>query len=835
MSISADVRYTLRALRRAPLPAAVSVLTIALGIGATTAIFSVVNAVLLRPLPYADPVRVVRIVENVPAEESPTGVARQRTAMNQEEFDWWRTRSQTLDLAMMAPASRTLRTAEGTVLLAGAAVTPSLFRVRGVQPLLGRGFFPEEERADADVAVVSEATWRRHFGADAGVLGRTIALDGRPHVIVGVMPPEFGDEEFWVPLFIAPPQPNRVAFSPVVARLRDGASLEAAAAEANLLGAQFRGSAPEAGAPPRFDVVRELDATVAPVVPALRVLVVAVVVVLLIACTNIANVLLARGTQRQSEIEIRRSLGATRGRVARLVLTESFVLAGLGGVAGLALAFWGVKLLETLATVSLSGRFGATAAILPRVDEIAIDPTVLAFAAGVTLLTGLLFGALPALRLSRFGEMPRSSAARRPAAPANTRSRTALATVQIAFAATLLVGAGLLLGSFMKLTAVDVGFDGRSVLSFDLVIPGDYSAERKLESVEALVRRLESDSRVSSAGFIDLPPLQPNLIFVMSSFVPEGYVAQEVIEEQAALPPGERIQSRYASAGYLRALGARLVSGRWFEQADAARSEMVALVTRPFAQHYFGDRDPVGTTMQTRWGTLTIVGVVDSLRFGGPQVEPDRIVFLEPRQVLAAERSLETPLGSLDQMFLTVQSGRVAFAVRTAGDPLAIVPDLRAMVGEIDSALAIDAAMPFEQILSGLVARSRFYAVVLAVFGAVAAFIAAIGVYGVLAYVVGLRTNEIGIRMALGAERGAVLGSIMRQGAWMVALGIGAGLAGAAWLGRYLEGMLFGVGRLDPVVYAAAAVAFAAVALLAAYVPARRATRIDPLTALRYE
>ena len=703
-----DVRYALRTLARTPVQTVVIVLTLALGIGATTAIFSVVNAVLLQPLPYAEPDRLVRIVENVPAEETFGGDARRRSSMSQDEFDWWRSRSQTLShMAVTASESRTFDTSEGTVLLGGARVSPALFPMRGVQPLLGRGLLPDDERPDAGVVVIGESTWRRYFAADPNVLGQTIVLDGRAHTIVGVMPPEFGNEAFWTPFFVPPAEPGRTMFVNVTARLADGVSLQAASMEVEVLGRQLRGLPAEPGSRPRFEIVRELDERTAPVVPALRVLVAGVAAVLLIVCTNVANLLLVRGTRRQQEIAIRRSLGATRGRIARQVLTESFVLAAFGGLGGVALAYGCIELLRALAVVPLSDRFAVNPTILPRIEEVAIDPVVLTFVAGLSVVTGAVFGVLPALRLSGFGETRHTGGTRPLTAAGNMRVGHVLATVQLGFAMTLLIGAGLLLHSFLKLAAVDAGFEARGVLSFNLVIPGDYRAQRKLAVAEEVLGRLRTHPQVASAGFTDMAPLQPSISFVLSSFIPTDFTEEQIRAENSLLM-GERPQSRYVSSGYLQAIRARLVSGRWFEERERALPGIAALVSRPYARRYFPGTDPVGSTIESRFGTLTIVGVVDDIHLGDLDAGPGRVVFLEAGEILAADPALQSGApSSMDRLFLTLGTGRTAFAVRTAGDPLAVVPDLLSIVRDVDPALAVDAAMPMESRCSPVSRRGR--------------------------------------------------------------------------------------------------------------------------------
>jgi predicted permease len=832
--IVSDVRYALRTFVRTPALTAITVLTLALGLGATAAIFSVVNAVLLRPLPYPDADRLVQIVEHVPAAEGFGGVAQRRTAMNTSELDWWRQNAQTLShVAVMQRDGRTLATEDGAVQLYGERVTPALFFMRGVQPLLGRGLLPDDERPDTDAVVLAEATWRTYFNAAPDIVGRSIELDGRAHTVVGVMPPAFGDVAFWTP-FVVVPGPG-VSFGPAEARLANGVTLDAASAEINALGLQLRGIELTAGAAPRFEVVRTLDELTAAVAPALRVLVVAVGVVLAIVCTNVANLLLVRGTRRQQEIAIRRSLGATRARIARQVLTESLVLAGAAGLVAIAIAFAGVGLLKaTASSAYVNPRFFNAGSVLPRLDEISVDPIVLVFVVVLSVVTGVLFGLLPALRLSRYGESGHASESQLSALARTSSLGHVLATAQLTFAMALLIGAGLLVGSFLKLTGIDTGFDARNVLSFGLVVPGDSTAERKLEIAEALAARLGADARVTSAGFADIPPLTPGVILFSALFVPEGMTLAELNEEQRTQTPNERTQTRIVSPGYLRALGARLVAGSWLD--ERADTSPAVLVSRPYAERYFPAGNAVGATLTSGGNVVTIAGVVDDVHLGALDSQPERAVFMDARQALAARRAMSPPPPpAADRTFLTIGGGSITFAARTTADPLAIVAELRRMVRDIDPRLAIDAVVPMERIVSSLTTRPRFFAVLLSTFGAIAGFIAVIGIYGVLSYVVGRRTKEIGVRMALGAQRNAVLSLVLRQGGAIVGVGVASGVAGAALLTRYLEGMLFGVTALDAATFAGVAAAFGAVAMLAAYLPARRATAIDPLEALRHD
>jgi predicted permease len=413
-----------------------------------------------------------------------------------------------------------------------------------------------------------------------------------------------------------------------------------------------------------------------------------------------------------------------------------------------------------------------------------------------------------------------------------------LATVQLGLAMTLLIGAGLLLHSFLKLAAVDAGFDPRGVLSFELVVPGDSSADRRLEVAAALASRLQDHPRVANAGFIDIPPLGVgNILFSSDGFVPEGMTEAEFNEAESTLSPNQRTQLRVASPGYLRALGARLVEGSWIEDGASSAASQTVLVTRAYAQRYFLGSSAVGTTLRSsQFGDATIVGVVDDIRLNSLEGAPDRIVFREPGQMVAAQRARQSqPSPLMGPFFLTNGYNSITFATRTDGEPLAILADLRAMARDVDPKLAIDAAIPMELVRSGVTTRPRFYAVLLGTFGALAGFIAAIGIYGVLAYLVSQRTKEVGIRMALGARPANVLRLVLRRGITMITVGLTAGVLGALGLTRYLEGMLYGIAALDGTTYVVVIAAFAAVAVLASYLPARRATRIDPLAALRQD
>jgi predicted permease len=864
-----DVPYAFRAFARSPVFTAAALITIALGIGTTTAMFSVINAILLRPLPYADSDRLVRVAENVTL-PSPTGPrAGRRFSMTQDQFLEWRARTTTL--AQMAATSggplSQMATPGGNVRVITSRVSPMLFEMLGTPPLLGRTLMAEDERPDANTAVISAAAWERFFASAPLVLGRSVELNRDSFVIVGVMPREFDfpsrDIQFWLPLAPRVGQ-GQSQFGQVLAKLQPAISLEAATHEANVIGASLQPTAaprfnfgvPSAPPPPpggatmggprsidsaqaanapRFQVLSVKELTVAPIRRTLLVLAAAVGVVLLIVCANVANLLLARGTARQREIGVRIALGAGRGRIVRQMLTESVVLSLLGGIAGTLVAIAGVRLVKTLATVDIPPLFQISAnlengSMLPRINELAIDPAMLMFALGMSVITGVIFGLAPAVNASRLtfrgfggfgGIRPFGGFGVFGGGFRVFGGRGTLVVAQLVMATTLLVGAGLLIHSFIKLLTVNTGYDPRNVLNFQLVFPAGGSVHQRMALIETLISRLEAHPGVESAGFTNIAPFL-SLTEYPGLFVPPGMPRDEMLQDPL------RPQGRSVTHSYLQTLGARLLEGRWLTEADAAGQPNVMIVNRSLATRYFGETSPVEALVHLfrtpdTPETWQIVGVVDDVRQARLDQEPFPLVYMDTRQLLSRTQQGPQPFGI------------PSIAVRGTADAGAIASHARAVLREIDPTAGIDGIATLEQLMYGSLVRPRFYAVLTGVFAILAGIIAAVGVYGVLAYSVVQRTTEIGVRMALGAERGAVLRYVLRQGLVLAAIGIVLGTAGAAGLTRYLEGMLYGVTPLDVPTYALIATAFAGVALLASYVPARRATKVDPVVALRCE
>jgi putative ABC transport system permease protein len=835
--IQQDGRYAVRTLRASPGFAMVAVLSLALGIGATTAIYSVVDAILLKPLPFADSGRLVRVVENL---SFVAGRPPIQGGISHEQYLEWRTRTVTLtDTMAFSPGLILVRTGEGTARLWGAMVSAHTFTTLQARAMLGRTLDPGDE-AQPDVIVLGFDTWRRLFHSNPSVVGTAIELeragplDRRRLTVVGVMPAGFGfpttGMDYYTPI-VPDGTTRRWPGVTLIGRLGPGVSMNAAMEEAGVIGAAIRPPRAASLPPltvPRFEVQGLKDQIVKDLRPALRVLLAVVVVVLLIVCANVANLLLARGTARQREMAVRLAVGATRGRVARQVLTECLVLATVGGTLGAAIAVAGVALVKALALVEAPGifRLGLGTSILPRGSEVSIDLGMFALAFGVAAATSLLFGVLPALHMSRTNHLhatgPRGGGSRQ----GESRLRAALVVGQLVLATVLLVGAGLLIRSYFKLWGIERGYDPANVLAFQLGFPPEYSVSRKQDTIEALLAKLRATPAVESAGFTRAGMLIGEQITV-GTFVPPGRTP----DEMRAYPMAPSL--RPVSPGYLTATGARLLDGHDLPLAEGTRSTPAIVISRTVARRFAGEGSPVGQLIDWHMGDhpvqLQVVGVVEDLRNTSPEREPYPEVFIDYRQLLPllARRGDSPP--RQDQTAI----GLLSFAVRTRGDPAAAVPVVGRIIRSVDPQAGIDAILPLDRLVASSVGRQRFSAVLLGVFAGVAGLLAAIGIYGVLAYAVVQRTREIGIRMALGARRAQVLAGVLRQGLLLAGTGIALGLAVAAAGTRTLQSLLFGVTPLDPWTYAVVATAFGFVAACAAVVPARRAATVDPMVALR--
>jgi len=807
-----DIRHGLRVLIKSPGFTAVALGTLTLGIGATTAVFGVVNATLLRPLPYPDADRLVRIQE-----EHPMNRGREMPAfMTSDTLEAWRENPQAIDqIAGYTGRSFTYQDESEPVRVRGAAVSPALFPLLRATAWLGRVFTEDEEASAAQpVAVLSYARWQTRHDADPRVLGRLITLDDVSYSVIGVMPEGFyfpdRETEIWIPLTLTTPQqrPGQrfiIAFSGL-ARLKDGVSLAQAEAEGQTIVGRQAPLAPGMAAP-TLRLVGFHDEMVGDVRPALLALMAAVGFVLLIATANLANLLLARGAARQRELAVRAAIGAGRGRLIRQLVTESVALSVIGGGLGLAAAYWILGVLPSFAPAGI-----------PGLGEAGIDATVLAFALAASVGAGVLFGTVPALQASRFdlvralnegaAQMGGGFRFRR-----GNRTRSVLVVAEVALALMLLVGAGLLVRSFVTLATVDPGFDPTNVLTVELNLPrpqySDLTAANAL--FDQVLERTAGRPGVEAVGLVSSLPLTPGESLI--AFRIQGQAAPTSREEMTAARP------QLVSPGYLDAMGLRLVAGRFVTDQDTDSSPRVFVVNEAFASAYFPGEEVVGQRLNLGRGEPTeIVGVVGDVHHRGLDSRPQPELYFSYRQSLSGQGA-----------------PRASIVARTTGDPLALVPFLRQDILDLNPSLPIDNVMTMEARLSSSVAQPRFYALVLGVFAAGALALAMVGIYGVLAYTVSRRSREIGLRMALGADGGRIRNLVVRQGALLVGVGVAFGLAGALVTTRALESLLFGVTTLDLPTLITVPVVLVTVAIVACYVPVRRATRVNPMDALRYE
>ena len=690
--------------------------------------------------------------------------------------------------------------------------------------------------------VVTDPAWRLQFRGDPAIVGKTVALrmseqtTPTPVTVIGVLPPGFefpvgSAVDFFRPML--PDAVYRQYSSDVIGRLAPDVTRAAAMTEANVIGQSVpaRGTGTLPPNLPRFDVQGLKDRLVESLQPSLRIFLAAVAILLLIVCANVANLLLARGTSRQREIALRLAVGASRGRIVRQALTECGVLAIAGGALGALLGAASVALVKDLASVDAPGmfRFAFGASLLPRVNEIGVDGRVLAIAIGIAALTCAIVSALPALQASRISHVqamgPRGGGASRGA----SHLRSVLVVAQIVLATVLLVGAGLLTRSFFSLSAIDRGYQATNVLAFQLVLPYDYATGRKAEVVDAVLARLRTTPGVVAAGFARAGMMIREEVFV-GTFVPPGRTADEMRSDPA------RPRLRPVSPSFLTAMGVPVLAGRDVAEGDAQLTPVPIVITRSVALQFFGSPSAVGRLVDWQ-ATDTIllpaqvVGVVEDIRNDAPERQPVPEIFTDYRRVAALLTSANMTPARRDSTAL----GLLSFAVRTSGDEAALAPLIGQAVRAVDPNVGVDAILPMSQLVANSVARPRFSMMLLAVFAGVAGLLAIIGIYGVLAYAVAQRTHEMGVRMALGARRIDVLSLVLRRGAVLSAVGIALGLAGAAAASRLVQGLLFGVTPLDGATFATVSVTFGMAAMLACYLPARRASSVDPAIALRTE
>ena len=814
-----DFRYGLRMLRRSPGFAGVAVMALALGIGANTAIFSVVNGVLLHPLPYGEPDRLIRL-----SESSPDFATMSVACPN---FLDWRDQNRSFaGLASYRWEDYDITGSGQPEHASGKMVSADFFRVLGVHPVLGRDFDPRTDRfGTAPVALIGGGLWGRRFGANPAVLGSQITLTGRSYTIVGVVPAGFELQgradvytvmEQWDDVVARSREMHPGMY--VAGRLKPGVTQAQAQSEMTAIAARMAEAYPKSNAKHGVNVTPLERVIVGESRSTLMVLLGAVGFVLLIACANVANLLLSRFTGRQKEIAIRAAIGAGRGRVIRQLLTESVLLALGGGAAGLAIAAWGTRAV-----------LAAAPGGLPRMENIGVDGRVLAFAVAVSVLTGIVFGLAPALNVAGT-DLNETLKEGRGVSAGRRRLRNLLVVSEVAAALVLLCGAGLMLRSVWNLLRLNPGFDAGHVLTFSLgqsPANANSSGERVLQAVEQTVDRIQNAPGVKSAGITSMIPLGGS----------DNEMPFYVNGRPRPASQGDMLWALLYTTdpGYLKTMGIRLLRGRYIERRDMHRGAHVAVIDEVLARSVFPHEDPLGKS-------LVIGDVSGSL--GAEATAPIEIVGVVghvtqwglDRDAGARVRSqLYLPVSQIPEQFLRGMIGSSVFVVRTAADPLSALAPVRGAVLAAGNDQPVYAARTMNEIVSASIADRRFSMLLLGIFAGLALFLAAIGIYGVIAYNVALRTREIGICVALGARQRDVLRAVVGQGMLPVAAGLGIGMAAALGLTRLMAGMLFGVHAGDPVTFLGVAVVLSAVALAATWLPARRAAGVPPLAALRIQ
>ncbi len=804
--LAQDLRYGLRMLLKNPAFTIIAVVALALGIGANTAIFSVVNAVLLRPLPYKNPERLVMVWED----NSKQGFPRDTPAA--ANYVDWRDQNHVFEgMAAMVDVSFNLTGTGEPERVDGQRVSASLFQLLGVAPQLGRAFVAEEDQSGANrVVILSHALWERRFGSDPAIIGRAINLDGQSFTVVGVMPGNFQfpkrTDQLWVPMpFTAKEAKQRGNhYLEVIARMKPGISLQQAQAEMTTIAARLQHQYPQTNTSIGAVVTPLHEHVVGDIKPALLILLGAVAFVLLIACANVANLLLARAAVRQKEIALRLALGASRSRMTRQFLTESVLLAALGGGVGLFFSFVGLELLKRFIPANIS-----------QVQVISIDAKVLVFTLLVSIATGLLFGLAPAAQMANsdlndtLKETGRDSAA----ASHGNRIRGFLIISEVAVSFLLLIGAGLLINSFIHLRHVDPGFRSEKLLTMKIALPETRYPDKQRRSLfyDELLRRVGSSPGVASAAVATDLPLTYNGNSVGISI------------EGRADPAPDRVPiviTRVVSPDYFKSMSIPLIEGREFAEQDKVDSPPAVVISETTARLFWPGENAIGKHIKVGFSTspnpwLTVVGVVKDVR----QFE----LITEPKP----------------QMYLPYQQAEFfqprALVIRANFDPLSLAGTVRQAVWEIDKDQPVSDISSMEEIVSGSVAQQRFSMLLLGIFAGLALVLAAVGIYGVMSYSVAQRTREIGIRMALGAQRSDVLKMTIGSGLRLVLTGLAMGVAVAFVLTRVMSSLLFGVSPTDPVTFISISIVLVSVAVLASYIPGLRATRVDPMFALRYE
>jgi putative ABC transport system permease protein len=816
-SLWQDLRYGARMLMKKPGFTLIAVITLALGIGANTAIFSVVNAVLLRPLPYAEPERLVALWE------SNTQRPESRSAISYPNFFDWRAQSQSFErMASYYTNNMALTGVATPVNLSSAVVAPDLFATLGVKPLLGRWFVGEEEKPGNRAAIINHGLWQRQFGADPDIVGRAVTLDGKSFNVVGVMPAGFqfpieaDPVEVWVTSSIdgekpdpkEPPQNEGRGWHMLgaVGRLKPGVKLEQAQAEMNVIGANLEKQYPDSNTRHGVKLIPYHDDLVRDYSEGLWLILGAVGCVLLIACANVANLLLARATARYKEVAVRAALGANRWRVIRQLLTESLLLSLGGGLLGLLSAWWGTEALVRLIPEDV-----------PRLAEINIDRWVFGFTLLISVVTGVLFGLAPALQASKIEltEAMKEGSRGAGAAAGRGRLRSALVVAEIAIALVVLIGAGLLLQTFRMLQQTPLGFDTRNILTARIELPAARypKPEQAASYYQALLERVKALPGVEAVSAVVPLPLSGSGFSI--SFDIEG---RNIPERDQ---PGSHF--RAISHDYFNAMKIPLLAGRAFTERDNTQSPGVVIINETFAKRHFPNENPIGKHVKPDISLVgqgepvwrEIVGVVNDVKHRRSLSRDYDPEYYVPHA--------QMPIGGMN------------LVVRATNDPRSLARSIQQEVRSLDRDIPVYQIKTLDQYLGVAVAQPKFNALLLSLFAGLALLLTAIGLYGVMAYAVIQRAQEIGIRIALGARAGDVLKMVLRHGLKLTTLGLSIGLVAAYALTRYMQSLLFGVRATDPLTFAAIALLLTAVALAACWIPARRATKVDPIVALRRE
>lgn len=805
-----DLRFGARLLWKSPTFALVAVLTLAFGIGANTAIFSVINSVLLRPLPYKDPERLVVVWEH-----NRTRGKMQNVISAANFLDWREQNTVFEQMAAFHSGQANLSGVDSPEEVNLQIVTSNFFSILGTEVIAGRAFQPDDEKSDAArVAILSYGFWQRRYGSNPEIIGKAIGLSGEAHTVVGIMPPDFNfymkqydftgkHADIWLLRTFTPDmRVRRGRFMMSIARLKAGVTLAQAQAEMHTIGSRLEQQYKDFNAGWGINVVPLQEQLVGDMRPVLWTLFAAVGFVLMISCANVANMLLARAATRQKEIAVRAALGASRRRIVRQLLTEGILLAGLGGTLGLLLAIWGVKLLPALKPSAWY-----------EMHSITINYQVLAFTLVVSVLTGLAFGLFPALRSSHpnLNETLKETGASGLGSRRNSRVRSALVVGEVAIALILIVAAGLMVRSFMQLLSTNPGFNPKNLFTANVMLPmTKYGKEtERITFFRQAVEKINTLEGVRSASAIAFLP-----------FAGPGSATSFLIEGRPAPPPDQKLTTevRVIDRNYFRTMEIPLLKGRVFHEQEAIEDKQVVIISEALARQYFPNEDPLSKklviNMKEKNPPCEIIGVVGDVKHAGLDAETRPMAYW-PHPTLAFP-------------FMTL-------VVRTESDPVSIAGAVQGAIQTIDREQPLANIRTMEERMADSVARTRFTMLLLTIFAAMALVFAAVGVYGVISYAVTQRQREIGIRLALGASQRDILRNVIGQGLLLSVLGIAIGIAAALVLTRLLTSLLFGVHALDPFTFAVAPAVLVGVALVACYLPARQATKVDPLIAIRCE